>query len=126
MTDALKTIHDVDLACLANEAAKAALELAKQEAEATRLRLEDTLSKAEEAGLSRTKLRKVAEERASALLASGLLKEDGIFSEKPSAKVARAPRRPKAVETESTFNPESSLAGNQTSLEAEAASDVSL
>lgn len=124
MTDTLKAIHDVDLAYLANETAKTALELAKQEAEAARLRLEDALSKAEEAGLSRAKLRKVAEERASALLASGLLKEDGIFSEKPSPKAPRAPRRPKVAETESAFSPEPFGEGNQTSPEA--ARDVSL
>lgn len=105
MNDNLKTIHDVDVAFLATEkarlgieAAKVALELAKQDAEAARLRLEDSLTKAEEAGFPRAKLRKLAEERATALLSSGLLKNDGVSFEKPIPKTAKTPRRAKSAE----------------------------
>lgn len=105
MNDSLNTIHDVDVAYLATEkarlaieAAKVSLELAKQDAEAARLRLEESLARAEELGFPRAKLRKVAEERANALLTSGLLKDEGVSVEKPALKAAKAPRRAKAVE----------------------------
>jgi hypothetical protein len=124
MNDTLKTIHDVDAAFLAVEkarlaieAAKAALETAKQDADAARLRFEDSLSKAEEAGLPRAKLRKVAEERVNALLNSGLLKEDSVILEKPAPKAARAPRRAKLAEPDITADTESSWVADTTPTE---------
>lgn len=106
MNDLLKTIHDIDIAFLtaekarlAVESAKGALELAKQDADTARFRLEEALSKAEEAGHPRAKLRKVAEERVSSLLSSGLLKDDSQLSEKPTPKAAK-PRRQKSTATE--------------------------
>jgi hypothetical protein len=107
MNDTLNAIHDVDLAVLAFEksranieAAKAALENAKQESEAARVRLEDALCRAEEAGLPRAKVRKVAEERANALLVSGLLRDEATPAEKIPPKTPKAPRRAKSVEAE--------------------------
>lgn len=109
MNDTLKTIHDIDLtflavekARLAVEAAKNSLELAKQEAEAARQRFEESLVKAEELGLPRAKLRKVAEERVGVLLMSGLLKEDTTPTEKAAPRVIKKnPRRAKAAPAES-------------------------
>lgn len=80
MSELIQLIQEADLALLnveqsrlAIEAAKVALELAKNDHDRAKGQFEEVLARADEVGVSRAKLRKIIEERALVLSASGLL-----------------------------------------------------
>ncbi|MBX3019565.1 MAG: hypothetical protein KF767_16880 [Bdellovibrionaceae bacterium] len=79
-TELVQLIQEADLALVqleqarsAVEAAKLGFELAKEELEQRRDSFEQVIARADDVGVPRSKLKKLAEERSAALLASGLL-----------------------------------------------------
>lgn len=79
-TELVQLIQEADFALVqleqarsAVEAAKLGFELAKEELEQRRDLFEQVIARADEVGVPRGKLKKLAEERSAALLASGLL-----------------------------------------------------
>ena len=97
----MQLIQEADMALIAMEQsrqtvelAKAALESAKTDADEAKARFDDVISRADEFGVPRMKVRKLAEERAAALMASGLISEP-VNRPRP-AKAPRASKRPKS------------------------------
>lgn len=95
MTDLVQLIQEADYATLemeqtraAVESAKMALELAKEDFEKAKAAFDQVIAKADEMNIPRAKLRKLAEERSAALMASGILSV-------PANQAARAPKTPK-------------------------------
>ena len=99
--DLMQLIQEADMALIAMEqtrqtveSAKAALESAKTDADEAKSRFDEVIARADEFGVPRMKVRKLAEERAAALMASGLISEP--VNRPRLAKAPRAPRRPKS------------------------------
>lgn len=97
----LDFLSQADNANLKLELAKMALETAKANLEAAKQTYEDVLAKADDHGIPRAKLKKLAEDRVQALIDSGLVnanaRNDGARAE---AKKER-PKKPKAEAKES-------------------------
>lgn len=98
MTELVPLIQDADLAHLemenaraAVEAAKAQLEAAKDTLESSKFAFDQVIARADELGVPRAKLRKLVEERAAVLMASGLV------STPVNASATRTPKPPKAA-----------------------------
>lgn len=121
--DLVELIQEADMALVqleqargAVEAAKLGFELAKEELESRRQLFEQVIARADEVGVPRSKLKKLAEERSAALLASGLLSTPitGSRAAPGGATKSKSPRKPKESRKESK-NPEdrftSDLAG---------------
>lgn len=119
MSQLVELLQETDLAMIEMENAKSALEAAKlklewarEEFEQRRSALDQVIAKSDEIGVPRAKLRKLAEERAAALLASGL------FSAPANASATRPPKPPKlskpskkksSEDAEVDFTPEAEL-----------------
>lgn len=80
MSQLIELIQEADLALLeieqgrvAMDAAKVAFEMAKSDHERAKRTFEEVIARADEVGVSRVKLRKIVEERAAVLSASGLM-----------------------------------------------------
>lgn len=96
MTDLIKILQEADSLSLAVEQSRQNFEMAKAALEKAKLQLEDAqtqlntlLSRSEELGLPKSRLKKLIEERTQALLASGLWNEN----EAVTPKAPRAPRK---------------------------------
>lgn len=104
-TELVQLIQEADLALVqleqargAVEAAKLGFDLAKEELEQRRLAFDQVITRADEVGVPRGRLKKLAEERSAALLASGLLSTPiaaGSRAAPVGALKARSPRKPK-------------------------------
>ena len=80
MTELMKLIQDADLASVEVERArevvenaKASLEAAKEGFELAKTQFDQTLMRADEMGVPRAKLKKLAEERTTVLISAGLI-----------------------------------------------------
>lgn len=102
MSDLMKLIQDADIAAVNLEAArvqmeisKLQLETAKESHEQARRSLDDVIARSEDMGVPRSKLRKLIEERAQVLVASGLIPT--MEARPPIPKAPRAPKKSKAA-----------------------------
>ena len=98
MTDLVQLIQDADFANIEMErarsqveAAKAALEAAKDVFESSKFAFDQVIARADELNIPRAKLRKLVEERAAVLMASGLI------SQPVNASTPRPPKSPKVT-----------------------------
>lgn len=101
MSDFIKLLQEADLASLELERAKATVEVskeaweqAKEEYEDSRKALEKILFKADDMAIPRQRIRKLIDDRAQALMASGLMIAEA--SKKTTVKSSRA-AKPKAA-----------------------------
>lgn len=102
MSELLNLIQEADRVAFDLETARANIEVAKQNLESakdtfeqTKKSYEEMLSKADELGVPRPKIRKLMEERTMALVASGL-----IFADSPASalsKVVKVAKTPKSL-----------------------------
>ena len=100
--EADRVAFDLETARANIEVAKQNLELAKETFENTKRSYEEMLSKADDLGVPRPKIRKLMEERTLALVSSGLVFADSPATSQPkSAKVAKAskPSKKKAADS---------------------------
>lgn len=102
MSDLMKLIHDADQAAVELETARIQVETAKQFLETAKAAqeqarglLDEVCARAEELGTPRSKIKKLVEERAQALVASGLIPAGGLETRTIIPKPPRAPRRTK-------------------------------
>jgi hypothetical protein len=112
MSELLKLIQEADVASLemerakaAVEASKMALENAKETLETARKAFDEVLTKADDLGVPRQKVRKLIEERTYGLVTSGLMIEDAPQSSQRAnvvklPKAAKMPKKAKALEAE--------------------------
>jgi multidrug resistance efflux pump len=107
MTDLVQLIQDADFAHIemenarsAVEAAKAQLEAAKENFESSKFAFDQVIARADEVGVPRAKLRKLVEERAAVLAASGLISTPVNPSANRTPKPPKPPKKKasKAVE----------------------------
>lgn len=110
MSELLKLIQEADVAALEMERAKAhvdatksALETAKENLESARKAFDEVLTKADDLGIPRQKVRKLIEERTYALMTSGFMIDEAPSSTKVSSaktpKVSK-PKKAKNMEAE--------------------------
>ena len=93
----LSLLNQADAATLQLERAKRALDAAKLDLDAAKKAYEEVLAQADEHGIPKAKLKKLAEDRVSALLDSGLLDGDGGARNASAAKPKSAkPKKAKA------------------------------
>jgi hypothetical protein len=105
MSELIKLIQEADVAALEMEqakmtveTAKLALENAKENLEQARRSFDDILVKADELGIPRPKVKKLIEERTTALVASGLMGSETRTQTAKPARAAKGSRKnPKAV-----------------------------
>lgn len=108
MSDLMKIIQDADqaaveleMARMRVETAKQYLETAKGAQEQARIILDEVFARAEELGTPKAKIKKLVEERAQSLVASGLIPTGGLETRSIAPKAPRPPRRTKiTVDTE--------------------------
>ena len=101
MADIMKLIQEADGAAIEMErarqvveAAKTALDTAKESFEKTRSTFEQILVGADEVGVPRAKIKKLIEDRTSALVASGLIPNPDEKAKAPrSAKAGKKPAK---------------------------------
>ena len=103
MSDLLNLIQEADIHAIemeqareAVEAAKQALEAAKERFDQSKATFEQTVARADDVGVPRAKVKKLIEERTTAVLGSGLI--DSIEKTPRAPKATRAPRKTKATE----------------------------
>lgn len=96
MSDLMKLIQEADVAAVEFEKARAqvegaklALENAKEQHDQARNTLDEIVSRADEYGVPRAKIKKLIEERTQALMASGLIPTT-------ESRASAAPKPPKA------------------------------
>ena len=112
MNDLIKILQESDILSLAVEQSRQNFEAAKNTLEKAKVQLEEAqdnlgalLAKSEEVGISRSKLKKLIDERTQALLSSGLwLEGEGVISKTP-----KAPRK-KMEKSVPEFTPETEMA----------------
>jgi hypothetical protein len=93
----LNFLHQMDVATLKLERARRDLEASKSAFEAAKLEHEAVLAKSEEAGVNRSKIRKLSEERVQALFDSGLVEAGAVAA--PVVREAK-PKKPKREKQE--------------------------
>jgi hypothetical protein len=103
MSELMKLIQEADSAAvefekarIQVEAAKQNLELAKEAHEQARHFLDEVMSRADDIGVPRAKIKKLIEERTQSLVASGLIPM-GAELRSITPKAPRAPKKPKAA-----------------------------
>lgn len=115
MSDLIQLVQDADFALLdveqtrvAIEAAKAALEMAKSDHDRAKAAFDEVIARADGLGVSRAKLRKIIEERAAVLSASGLLSVpvNKMGAQKPVAKAPKKSAKPKEKKDETYLGTE--------------------
>lgn len=107
MSDLMRLIQDADVAAVDLEKARGQVETAKQNLETAkelqeqaRLFLDEILSRAENIGIPRAKIKKLVEERTQMLVASGLM-PTASEARSVAPKAAKAAKKNKAVSDES-------------------------
>lgn len=102
MNDLMQLIQEADLALVQMDQAKSALDAAKLQYEMSKEEFDRVLGQADQFGIARAKLKKLAEERSAALMASGLLSTPitagGGASKTPRAKTAKKSAPPPSEE----------------------------
>lgn len=94
----LSFLSEAEAVMLEMEKAKRGLEAAKANFENAKRNYDDLLTKADEVGVPKAKLKKLLEDRIAMLFESGIMD----FLENPSeTKVAKKPRKPKQVKAPS-------------------------
>lgn len=111
--DLVQLIQQADLALVQMEqarsnvdAAKLNFEIAKEDFEKSRQAFDHVIAKADDFGVNRGKLKKLAEERSAALLASGLLAvpANGTVRPPKAAKPARKTKETKSSKSEAQYS----------------------
>ena len=107
MSDLMKLIQEADTAAVEFEKARSLVEVAKQNLESAkeahdqaRAQFDEVLSRADELGIPRAKVKKLIEERTQALIASGLMMATETRPANP--KPPRAPKKAKASDVDKT------------------------
>jgi multidrug resistance efflux pump len=107
MTELMKLIQDADLASVdverareAVESAKASLEAAKENFEQAKTQFDQTLMRADEMGVPRAKLKKLAEERTTVLVSSGLISTASQEARHPIPKSVKPAKKKTKSEAE--------------------------
>lgn len=95
----LECLSKIDVAAVQFEKAKREVENAKLNFERSKQAYEEVLSQAESLGLSKSKLKKVAEERLNALLENGLI-DIGKTAEVKAEKAVKMKKRERASDSE--------------------------
>ncbi|MBL7543912.1 MAG: hypothetical protein JNL11_08850 [Bdellovibrionaceae bacterium] len=108
MTDLMKLIHEADTAAIELEHARTYLETlkrqldtAKESYDKARNELDLIVGRADELGVPRAKVKKLIEERAQALVASGLISGDGESRMSALRSMTKPAKAPKKLKTSS-------------------------
>lgn len=97
----LEYLAKVDFAAVQFEKAKREIESAKMNFEKSKQAYEEVLTQAEALGMSKAKLKRVAEDRVIALLESGLI---DMGKESVPVKKAATKKKDRTVDTETAFH----------------------
>ena len=121
MSNLIELIQEADVAMLEWEncksqmdEAKAQLEIAKERLETAKQKFETVISQADSLGVPRNKLRKIIEERAMALVSSGLLSTPANAGSKPAT--ASKPKATKSKKTSKTEVSEAEISTSEDDL----------